>query len=439
MSLDFTAVLLALLTALPSLSHAQRQFTIQSSVSFTLQPSAAAVSGLGAIPSSFSILEVDTNANETVGELVEILLDENIPDNSSLADAYSNSSAAASTTGYLAARAIPTTISPMQKTNLQKQLSAVFNSTDNGAYNITIPGCIAGDDIIGDIEAPNGTMITNATFGNLITVLQLPGAALYNYTLTMMEKTLTDLNATLDKIICEGPQGAARTLLWPPSLRPNWRDPGASDGFVTTFLIGGAGVVSIAWGGTRLAIAKHWPTENITIDTEVGILAATGLVQYLFITGLFRLQSVERRWIGRAEAVVLNGVIWVGAQLIKFLDLISGSTCIQTDTARAGVGNVMNTLRRQAVVVGTGAGRVGGMVTSWSTQSLSSLSGLLPAGQQTSSSDNLPDLEAGLGRANAAGQATQIVGVGLPALKEVVMEGIQRQLSGNTLPGEVCE
>ena len=433
MSPYFTAVLLALLTALPGLSHAQRQFTIQSSVSFTLQPSAAAVSGLGAIPSSFSILEVDTNANETVGELVEILLDENIPDNSSLADAYSNSSAAASTTGYLAARAIPTPISPMQKTNLQRQLSAVFNSTDNGAYNITIPGCIAGDDIIGDIEAPNGTMITNATFGNLITVLQLRGAALYNYTLTMMEKTLTDLNATLDKIICEGPQGAARTLLWPPSLRPNWRDPGASEGFVTTFLIGGGGVVSIAWGGTRLAIAKHWPTENITMDTEVGILAATSLVQYLFITGLFRLQSVERRWIGRAEAVVLNGLIWVGAQLIKFLDLISGSTCIQTDTARAGVGNVMSMLRRHAVVVGTGAGRVGGIVTSWSTQSLSSLSGLLPAGQQTSSGDNLPDLEAGLG------QATQVVGVGLPALSEVVMEGIQRQLSGKTLPGEVCE
>ena len=188
MSPDFTAVLLALLTALPSLTHAQRQFTIQSSVSFTLPPSAAAVSGLGAIPSSFSILEVDTNANETVGELVEILLDENIPDNGSLADAYSNSSAAASTTGYLAARAIPTPISPMQKTNLQRQLSAVFNSTGNGAYNITVPGCIAGNDIIGDIEAPNGTMITNATFGNLITILQLRGAALYNYTLTMMGK-----------------------------------------------------------------------------------------------------------------------------------------------------------------------------------------------------------------------------------------------------------
>lgn len=436
MSLDFTAVLLALLTALLSLSHAQRQFTIQSSVSFTLQPS---VSGLGAVPSSFSILEADMNANETVGELVEILLDEEIPDNSSLADAYSNSSAAASTTGYLAARAVPTPISPMQKINLQRQLSIVFNSTDNGAYNITIPGCIAGDDIIGDIEAPNGTMITNATFGNLITVLQLPGTALYNYTLTMMEKTLTNLNATLDKIICNGPQGAARTLLWPPALRPDWRDPGSSDGFLTTFLIGGGGVVSIAWGGTRLAIAKHWPTENITIDTEVGILAATSLVQYLFITGLFRLQSAERRWIGKAEAVILNGLIWVGAQLIKFLDFVSGSTCIQTSTARAGVGNVMNTLRRQAVVVGTGAGRVGGIVTSWSTQSLSSLSGLLPAGQQTSSSDNLPDLEASVAQTNSAGHATQMMGVGLPTLNEVVVEGIQRQLSGNTLPGEVCE
>ena len=430
------AFLLTMIIGVPSLGNAQMSFTLQSVVASTLQPSPAALSPPKLPPLS---MEWVSHTNETVGELLDMLEVDNIgadiSDNSSTAESYNISTGVALNTNYLSARG--DTSGFTQRSSNKRIMSAVYNSTDNGYYNITIPGCIAADDIIGDIEAPNGTQITNASFGDLISTLSLPGTRLYNYTLTMMEKQLTELNATLEKIVCDGPQGAARTLLWPPSLRPDWRNRDTSDGYISTFLIGGGGVVAIAWGGTRLAIAKAWPTENITMNTEVGLLAATSLVQYLFITGLFRLQASEKRWIGRMEAVVLNGLIWIGAQLIKFLDFVSGSTCIQTDTARAGVRDMMNTLGRQAVVVGTNARRGATMATSWS---VTSLTNLISAGQGTSSADNLPDLEAGVVDPGHVGQeALNVVGVGMPELTEIVVTEIERQLSGRTEPGEVCQ
>ncbi|KAL2038680.1 hypothetical protein N7G274_008438 [Stereocaulon virgatum] len=430
MSSNIMAILLAMIIGVPSLGNAQI------SLVSTPQPIPTAL-----LSHKFPPLSTDWGArtNETIGELVDVLevdsTSDSIPDNSTITQSYNNSTAVALNTNYLSARGDTSGLT--HKYSNARIISAVYNSTDNGYYNISIPGCIAADDIIGDIEAPNGTQITNASYGTLVTTLNLPGKTLYNYTLTMMEKQLTELNATLDKIVCDGPQGPARTLLWPPALRPNWRNPDTSDGYISTFLIGGGGVVSIAWGGTRLAIAKAWPTENITMDTEVGLLAATSLVQYLFITALFRLQSSDRRWIGRAEAAVLNGLIWVGAQVIKFLDFISGSTCIQTDTARAGVTSMMNALGRQAFVVGSNAARGATMATSWS---VTSLTNLISVGQATSSVENIPDLEAGVVDAGHVGQPPlNIVGVGMPELTEVVVTQIEHQLSGSTQPGEVCQ
>ena len=397
---------LVLWTALPALIHSQVQYRPQagrvSSIAYDYSPLS---SPLASIPSS----------NETVADLVAILEEEDISDTNSSVNANTNSSVPPSTTDYLAARSVPTPISPMQKVNRQRRLSAVYNSPDGkSGYNITIPGCLSADDIIGDIEVPNGTHIANATFANLMTSVQLPGDRLYNYTLTILNQTLNDANATLSKIVCDhpNPQGGGRELLWPSYLRPNWRDPGNSEGFMSAFVFGSLGVFGIGYGGTYLGIANQPPTQNITVGLEVGILAGTAMAEFMFVTMLFRLQSVERRWIGRAEAAVLNFFIWIGAQLIKLLNKISGSTCIPTGTARSGIQSVTTRMREQAVVIRTGIASIA---------STSSLTGLLPDGNPTSSGDNLPDLE-------------NPVQVGL----QVANDAIQLQLTGNNRPGQTC-
>ena len=383
------------------------------------------------------------SSNETVGELVQILEDENIPNGTLSAAASHADLIASSTTEFLAARSFPTprvSLSPVDKLRGQRTLNAFYNSTDHGGYNLTIPGCLAADDIIGQVEAPNGTLITNASFGDLINILQLPGDALYNYTLTFANQTFNNINATLNAIICEGPQGATRNLLWPPSLRPNWRDPDNSEGFWTAYIIGGLGVTGIGYGGTHLAVIHEGITANISLEVEVRILAATGLMQFVFLTLLWRLQSVQRRWIGRGEAVILNSFIWVGAQLLKFLEAVSGSTCISTTTAREGIGNLMARAQNQVQVITTGANTM--------VQSLSSTFLLGLNEQAQSSSGDIESQAHAVGQemgsqlgAQMGAQVAQAAAEGLAqvaqAATQLTPEQIQNQLTGGN-PGETC-
>ena len=374
-------------------------------------------------------------SGETVAELAQILEEEDIPDDNSTAIA-GTVYAPSSSTSYLAARSVPTPnapISPLEKVNSQRTLNAFYNSTDHGGYNLTIPGCLSGNDIIGQIEAPNGTIINNATFADLISALQLPGAALWNYTMTFANQTYNDINATLDVIVCDGPQGANRELLWPQSLLPNWRDPDNSEGFVTAFILGGLGVASIGYGGTHLGVIHEGITANISLATEVRILAATGFLEYVFLTVLWRLQSVERRWIGRLEAIVLNAFIWLGAQLLKLLEVVT-QACVSSSAAQSGSTGLMARAREQVQVITTGAGTT-------IAQSISSqyLLGLLGVNEHGTSSSG--DIES---QANAANQAVQVVQARAEGLAQAASaavqltnEAVQAQIAGGT-PGETC-
>ena len=419
---------LILLLSGPSLGHPQVESVPQSSaVAFSSISMQAANAFFQSNP-----------VGETVGELAQILEEEDISDDDSAA-VLGPVNAVSSTPSYLAARSFPTPsapASPFAKVSGQRSLNAYYNSTD-GAYNLTIPGCLSGYDILGQIEAPNGTIINNATFADLITVLQLPGAALWNYTMTFANKTYNDINATLDVIICDGPQGATRKLLWPDALRPNWVDPAAREGWWSAYIIGGIGVLGIGYGGTHLGVIHEGITANISVETEVRILAATGFMEYVFLTMLFRLQSVERRWIGRGEALVLNAFIWVGAQLLKLLEVLT-QACYPPASASAGISNVFARAGNQIQVITTGAGTT-------IAQSISSnyLLGLLGANEQAGSSSG--DIENQFNTATAAvGQTAEVVQARAEGLAQagavalqMTNEAIQRQLSGGN-PGETC-
>lgn len=55
-------------------------------------------------------------------------------------------------------------VSSVDRVRSHRALNVFFDSTDHGAYNLTIPGCLAADAILGDAELPDGTFVTNATF-----------------------------------------------------------------------------------------------------------------------------------------------------------------------------------------------------------------------------------------------------------------------------------
>ena len=304
------------------------------------------------VPFAYGFSSPSTPSTDTIWDLLESLDDMGSEDLAWTTDTTNGTSLLTQNSSSLNRRDL---VSSVDQVRSQRALNVFFNSTDHGAYNLTIPGCLAADAILGDVELPNGTFVTNATFATLITSMQLPSAALYNYTLTMATMMSERINATLNKIICDGGAGATRRLLMPngqgPGWRDGWRDPDNSEGFVTAFIVGLLGTTGIAWAGTRIAIAHHWPTQNVSIDTEVAILAATTAMEFTFITMLWRLQSVPKRWVGRWEAMVLNAFIWIGGKLLSGLEYINQNTCCDTETAQAGLSNFMRRASQSAQVL----------------------------------------------------------------------------------------
>jgi hypothetical protein len=219
------------------------------------------------------------------------------------------------------------TVNAIDRVRIRRSLWVFFNSIDHGGYNLTIPFCLSPNLVLGDGEFPNGTFVTNATLGDIMHGLSLPREISYNSTLTMTPRISDKINVTLAEIICEGSAGANRLILFNGFPRPDYRNADASEGFMSAFLVGIVGFTGIAWGGTDLAIAHKWPTANITIETEIAILAATTAVEFIFCTILWRLQSVPKRCVGRTEARILNVFIFLGEQLLKGLQKIQSSTC----------------------------------------------------------------------------------------------------------------
>ena len=357
----YKEVLLIFLNAVPSLGEvvATPPAPVPGLKLASTQPASPSISSLrrdgiqsAFRPYAYTFSSPLTPSTDTIWDLLESLDDMQSEHLAWTTDTTNTTSILTKNSSSLDPRDVVSAVDEVQAQRAisQRALNVVFNSTDHGGYNLTIPGCLAANAILGDVELPNGTFVTNATFATLIKSMQLPEAALYNYTLTMATMMYEKINATLAEIICGGAAGATRQLLMPNWGRPGWRDPENSEGFMTACIVGLLGSTGIAWLGTRIAIAHHAPTQNITVDTEVAILAGTTALEFIFVTMVWRLQTVPRRYVGRAEAVVLNAFIWLGGRMLAGLEYINTHTCCPTETAQEGVSGLMERAQRSAQV-----------------------------------------------------------------------------------------
>ena len=376
------------------------------------QPASPSISSLGpdvqssSLSYAYTLSSPSTPSTDTVWDLLESLDDTQLEDLAWTTDTTSDNSILPKNSSSLNPRDL---VSTVDKVRARRALNVFFNSTDHGGYNLTIPGCLAADAILGDAELPNGSFVTNATFATLINSMQLPEAALHNYTLTMATMMYEKINATLAEVICEGAAGATRQLLMPNWVaRPEWRDGAGREGFWTACVVGLLGSTGIAWLGTRLAIAHHAPTQNITVDAEVLILAATTAVEFIFVTMVWRLQTVPSRHVGRFEALVLNAFIWIGGKILAGLEYISTHTCFSTETAQQGLSNWVERARSGAQVLRFGYARDANAV----------------------SSQNL------VGSASLTNIAAEPVA--LPIAQAAVQQVVQAQIEGGAQPGASC-
>ena len=357
----YKIVLLAFLNAVPSLGEivAAPPAAVPGLDLASTRPASPSISSLGhdsiqsaSLPHAYTFSSPLTPSTDTIWDLLESLDDMQSEDLAWTTDTTNNTSILTKNSTSLDARDVVNAVDEVQaqRATSQRVLNAFFNSTDHGGYNLTIPGCLAADAILGDVELPNGTFVANATLAVLIKSIQLPEAALYNYTLTMATMMYEKINATLAEVICGGAAGATRQLLMPNWGRPGWRDGANSEGFMTACIVGLLGSTGIAWLGTRVAIAHHAPTQNITVDTEVAILAATTAIEFIFVTMVWRLQTLPHRYVGRMEAAVLNAFIWLGGKLLAGLEYIGTHSCFSTETAQEGVSGLMERAQRSSQV-----------------------------------------------------------------------------------------
>ena len=420
MARTFMVVLLSLLISMPSLGQlvqAPASSPTGILVATRLQAASSSIVSLGTgdieaawRPLASASPHPPATSAETVLELL-MELDDDTPVDLSWTINSSNGTSIATDPSSLARR---DTVNAIDRVRMQRSLWVFFNSTDHGGYNLTIPFCLSPNLVLGNGEFPNGTYVTNATLGDIMHGLSLPPEKLYNYTLTMAQRISDKINTTLAEVICEGPAGATRQLLFNAFPRPNYRNADASEGFMSAFLVGVVGVTGIAWGGTHLAIAHKWPTANITIESEIAILAATTAVEFIFCTILWRLQSVPKRWIGRTEARILNAFIFLGEQLLKGLQKIQSSTCFSTATAQTGLSGLLRRARNQVQIFRFGYGTNTGSM---------SAANLVEVGRDVEMGNNGNDVVA-----ETMEEITQ-------AVVDLV---VQRQIEGGGQPGQRC-
>lgn len=207
-----------------------------------------------------------------------------------------------------------------------KLFAASYNASDgNGGYNISIPGDICADSVVGDLEAPSGRLIPNATFIDVYNAVDLPSTQLTNYTLTRALAVQSKLNTTLSNVIC--------APLPDRELRFRY-DPAHVDGFWSAFILAGLGVAGIGFAGLHEAIVRQ-SQGMITVNEEVWILAATALTQYIVITIIFRLQHV--RAFSRGEAFIFNTFIMVAERIAAGCQITWSRTCAAAAAMRLGI------------------------------------------------------------------------------------------------------
>lgn len=215
------------------------------------------------------------------------------------------------------------TYEPLQQGKL---FAASYNASDgNGGYNISIPGDICAASVVGDLEAPSGRLIPNATFIDVYNAMDLPSTQLTNYTLTRALALQSKLNTTLSNVIC--------APLPDRELRFRY-DPASVDGFWSAFILAGLGVAGIGFAGLHEAIVKQ-SQGLITVNEEVWILAATALSQYIIVTMIFRLQHL--RAFSRGEAFIFNTFIVVGEGIAAGCQITWSRTCAVAATMQLGI------------------------------------------------------------------------------------------------------
>lgn len=196
--------------------------------------------------------------------------------------------------------------------------SATYNHDGEG-YNITLPGQLCADTVVGDFISPAGKLYRNASLATVHTALVgLPPQTLLSYTRRSLDLAMHRLYNALEPWICDPPPSGSRALLF----RYSRSDRSGECCYavlagLTIPIFGGSMYIPLAHPG----VTANWPG---VAHWGVATFGFTLLTTYMLI--LDRLRRQETR-LQQMEASTLNLFIIAGEYIRKGLVASWGGIC----------------------------------------------------------------------------------------------------------------
>ncbi|KAI4129442.1 MAG: hypothetical protein LQ338_002223 [Usnochroma carphineum] len=200
-------------------------------------------------------------------------------------------------------------------------ISATYEEDGNG-YNITLPGHLCANTVVGNFVSPAGNFYPNATMALIHNSLaHLSPMALLTYTQRRLKIAENRLYDALKPFICDPPLGGARALL----ARYEARDRSGECCWailngLTVPIYAGTFYIVLA----QPAFAQHWPGS---VNWGIGVFGFTLLATWQWI-----IHRLERRELAlrQSEADILNFFIIVGEYITAIAKASWGGVCATT-------------------------------------------------------------------------------------------------------------
>ena len=222
--------------------------------------------------------------------------------------------------------------------------SATYDDGQGNGYNITWPTQLCSDNDIGDIQAPDGRIIHNATLQSVYTSLRrLSGQELFEYTTTMLQNASNKFDTEIEAVICDPPVGGTRGLL------TRYRASDVSGRWVYA-LTGMAGSFGVAFGALFVPIVHPGPTANFTRTEDVVLIAASSAFAFVYA---FALDALHRRSATNViEAFILTVIVSTGEIFLSLFKKAWDNICTTSTFLLAEIREFFLHIKNNFFVVG---------------------------------------------------------------------------------------
>lgn len=236
---------------------------------------------------------------------------------------------------------LSTTVAVLQPWKPGTSYSAIFDDGNGTTFEISVPSDLCPYTVLGDLESPQGSIMENATQSEIHdTLYALSTTDQGTYLSRILNNALNALQTELDALICTGPVGGARTLLWDLKFAKNF------SGWLTGMpLWFGVAFGFYAWANGEGPLHVHYGWAEKDAILAAGTVVVTGLAIILGKLGTDGMFSDIDHWVAIQFAAVCSG-------FVTGLKKLGGGACTAAGVVSQTIGNLWNSCQGGLQAIG---------------------------------------------------------------------------------------